>query len=45
MKDPEFKAMMSQQGLSKEEIMQIMCPQGKSGKSKKGSSKFNEEDE
>ena len=45
MKDPEFKAMMSEQGLSKEEIMQIMCPQEKSGKSKKGSNKFDEEDE
>lgn len=47
MKDPEFRAMMSEQGLSKEQIMAIMCPQGSSGKSNKKSSPmfdFNEED-
>ena len=45
MKDPEFRAMMSEQGLSKEAIMQIMCPQGGNGKPKKGSNRFDNEDE
>lgn len=46
MKDPEFRAMMNEQGLSKDEIMQIMCTQGKSTKSKKSSNKFdNDEDD
>lgn len=40
MKDPEFRAMMNEQGLSKDEIMQIMFPQNKSTKSKKSSNKF-----
>jgi hypothetical protein len=40
MKDPEFKAMMNEQGLSKDQIMEIMCPQTKSGKSKESSNKF-----
>lgn len=45
MKDPEFRAMMNEQGLSKDEIIQIMCPEVKSSKSKKGLSKFDEGDE
>lgn len=45
MKDPEFRAMMSEQGLSKDEIRQIMCPQGKGSKSKKSSNKYDEDDD
>ena len=36
---------MNEQGLSKDEIMQIMCPQNKSTKSKKSSNKFDYEED